>query len=135
MAMITWDISLRVGVDIVDNQHKKLVDLINRLYDAMIAGKGRQALGGILSELIDYTVTHFNTEENLFRQYGYPGAPDHIKEHHHLTKTAKELQTASDSGKTTITLDVMNFLKDWLVNHIMKSDKSFGPFLNAHGVK
>ncbi len=135
MAMINWDISLKTGVQIVDDQHKNLVELVNRLYDAMVKGKGNQALGGILTELIDYTVYHFKTEEDLFRQYSYREAEHHIAEHNDLTQKAIALKQAFDGGKTAITLETMNFLKDWLVNHIMKSDKNFGPFLNSKGVK
>lgn len=135
MVMINWDINLKTGVEIVDDQHKKLVDLVNRLYDAMIGGRGNQVLGQILTELVDYTVYHFKTEEDMFRQYGYREAAQHIQEHKDLTEKAVALKAAFDGGKATITLDTMNFLKDWLVNHIMKSDKQFGPFLNSKGVK
>ncbi len=133
MPIIDWSESLRVGVNTVDEQHVKLVTLVNQLYDAMVAGKGKVVVGQVLTELIDYTVYHFKTEEEFFKKYGYPNAADHIREHNDLTRTAKELKVAYDSNKATVTFDTMKFLKDWLVNHIMKSDKAFGPFLAGKG--
>lgn len=135
MAIIKWDASLKVGVEVIDEQHKKLVELINRLYDAMCLGKGKDVLGGVLAEVLDYAAYHFKTEEDLFLEHGYRDAPAHIQEHGQLTRTANELKAAFDSGKAMITIETMNFLKDWLVQHIMKSDKSYVPFLNSKGVK
>ncbi len=134
MAFMNWKDDFAVNVKEVDAQHKKLLELLNRLFDAMKVGKGREALGGILKELIDYTVYHFGTEERLFQQYGYPEYAKHKKEHDDLTKQAVELKTAFDAGQKMITIDVMNFLKDWLNVHILQEDKKFGPFLNKKGV-
>ena len=74
-------------------------------------------------------------EEQYFKQHAYPGMANHVKEHEDLIRTVTELKKAFEGNKATITLDMMNFLKDWLVKHIMKSDKDFGPFLTSRGVK
>ncbi len=135
MPIMDWSESLRVGIDVIDEQHAKLVKLVNQLYDAMVAGKGKLVLGTVLTELIEYTVYHFNTEEELFKRHGYPDAVNHIREHNDLARTAKELKIAYESNKATVTFDTMKFLKDWLVNHIMKSDKAYAPFLKSKGEK
>jgi len=130
-----WDQNMSVGVRALDLHHQKLIDLINQLHDAMSVGKGKDALAKILRELIKYTEYHFNAEEKLFGQHAYPQAQAHIKEHADLTQKVIELSQAYDSGKTMISLETMNFLKDWLNNHIMKIDRMYGPFLNSKGVK
>lgn len=135
MSFMNWKDDFATNIWEVDNQHKKLLALLNRLFDAMSVGKGKDALGSILKELIDYTVYHFGTEERLFKEHGYPEYAAHKKEHDDLTKKAVELKTAFDSGKQLITIDVMNFLKDWLNVHILQEDKKFGPYLASKGVK
>ncbi len=134
MPLITWTSNLSVGVKQLDEQHQKLINLINSLHDAMTQGKGKEALGNILNELINYTVYHFGTEENLFQKYGYMGYASHKQEHDKLTQQAKEIKTKFDSGEPVLTIEVMNFLRDWLNNHIVGTDKKYGPFLNSKGV-
>ncbi len=135
MAFMPWKDDFAVNILEVDTQHKKLLELLNRLFDAMKVGKGKDVLGGILKELIDYTVYHFGTEERMFKQFGYPEFVKHKKEHDDLTKKAVELKQAFDSGQQTITVEAMNFLKNWLNVHILQEDKKFAPYLKSKGVK
>lgn len=134
MALISWTDRLLTNVKACDDQHKRLVSLVNDLHDAMTAGKGKDVLGKILGELVSYTDYHFKTEEQLFDRYSYPDAPKHKKEHQELTRKAKELKTRFEKGEVTISIEVMNFLSNWLKDHIMGSDKKYGPFLNDKGV-
>jgi hemerythrin len=135
MALIEWSSSLSVGVSEIDEQHKKLIGIINRLNDAMKTGKGKDALTTLLKETAEYTVYHFGTEETYFDRFGYPGKERHKLEHKGLLEKVVQLSKDFDSGKVTITLDVMNFLKDWLSKHIMGSDKQYGPLFNQKGLK
>ena len=135
MPLIAWDQGFSVGVGSIDEQHKKLIGLLNDLHDAMRFGKGRDVLGKVLAELIDYTAYHFRTEEGLFAKYGYPEHAAHEREHRDLTRQAMELKERFERGDTAITIDVMNFLKDWLNDHILGSDKRYGPFLAGKGVQ
>lgn len=134
MALITWNDQLSVNIGKIDLQHKKLVELINRLCETMQEGKGKEFLGKVLSELKDYTVYHFGTEEKLFQEYGYPGYQIHKKEHDDLTSQVVELKDKFDKGDMMITIKVLHFLKDWLNQHIMGSDKKYTPFLNSKGI-
>ncbi len=134
MALMTWDPKFSVNIREIDNQHKKLFELINNLHDSMKTGKGKEALGKILSELADYTVNHFSAEEKLFQTYGYPEQAQHKKMHTDLTKQVMDLKGKLDKGDVIITIEVMNFLKDWLNNHILVSDKKYSAFLNGKGV-
>jgi hemerythrin len=134
MALFTWSDKFAVNILEIDAQHKRLIELINMLYDAMKQGKGKDVLGKVLADLVTYTVYHFSTEEKLFQKFGYPEYEVHKKEHDNLTLKAKDLKEKFNQGKTMITIEVMNFLKDWLNNHILNSDTQYGPFLNSKGV-
>ncbi|KAF0142361.1 MAG: hemerythrin family protein [Ignavibacteriales bacterium] len=134
MALIQWNSTLSVNITQIDNQHMKLVELVNTLHDRMKEGKGKAALSGILNELTNYTVYHFKTEEDLFRKYNYPQTDAHLKEHDALVQQVVKLKADFDNGKSVLTLDVMNFLKDWLTLHIMGNDKAYTPFLKSQGI-
>lgn len=135
MPLFQWSENLSVNIAEIDAQHKKLVELINLLHDSMREGKGKDVMGKILNDLTDYTVYHFSTEEKLFEKYAYPESSRHKKEHENLTKQVLEIKGKFAEGKAVITMEVMNFLKDWLNNHIMQVDKKYSAFLNAKGVK
>lgn len=134
MALITWNDSLSVKVKQFDDQHKKLVELVNQLFDAMKTGKGNQVMGDILKQLIAYTQTHFAAEERLMQQYGFPEYEAHKKEHNALVMQVLDLQKQFQEGKAVLTQNVMTFLRDWLAKHIQGVDKKYGVYLNGKGV-
>lgn len=134
MALITWSDSLSVKVKQFDDQHKKLVDMVNQLFDAMKTGKGNQVMADILKQLIAYTQTHFAAEERLMKQYGYPDFEAHKKEHNALVMQVLDLQKQFQEGKAVLTQNVMTFLRDWLSKHIQGDDKKYGIFFNGKGV-
>lgn len=134
MALIEWSEHYSVKVKNIDNQHKKLVGLINELHSAMREAHGKDVLGKILNDLTDYTVFHFSTEEKLMKDNGYPGYIAHKSEHDKLTKQVTELKDNLESGKSVISQEVLFFLKDWLLNHIAVTDKKYSSFLNNKGI-
>ncbi len=134
MALLSWSEKYSVGIKEIDKQHQKLVELINNLHDGMKAGKGKEVLGGVLNELANYTAFHFGTEENLFEKFGYPEANTHKRQHSDLVADVLKYKGSYDSGKSVLTMDIMNFLKDWLINHIAGSDKKYSAFLNSKGI-
>lgn len=135
MALVNWSDQLSVNIRQIDEQHKKLVSMLNELHDAMLNGKGRDVLSQILDGLAEYTVTHFATEENLMKKYNYPGYVNHKAEHDRFVEKVSEFKEKLSQGQLTLTMEVLNFLKDWLTSHIMGSDKKYGPFLNERGIK
>ena len=135
MALITWNNMLSTGVTEQDNPHKKLIDLINQLNDAMQAGKGSEVLGKVLAELVNYTVFHFGYEEKLMAQHKYEDTPAHKAEHSKFVQTAGDFKKKFDSGTAVVSVEIMNFLRDWLTSHIMKTDKKLGQSLVKLGVK
>lgn len=134
MSFITWNDSYSVGVVLIDNQHKRLINIINELSDAMGAGKGKDVLGKVLQELIQYVNTHFKTEEDYMVKYSYPEYEAHRYEHEKLTDEVKRFYEDFNAGKALLTIQIMNFLRNWLMDHIVVKDKKFGKFLNEKGM-
>lgn len=135
MPLIEWSAELSVGIDSIDEQHKKLVNMINALNDAMLLGQSNELLEKIFSGLAAYTQKHFAYEENLFAEHGYSDSEDHKRQHQELINQVVELKTKFvESPQGTISADLMLFLKRWLTNHIMRSDKEYSEFLREKGV-
>lgn len=134
MPLINWIDSYNINVSPVDTQHRGLADLINELHDAMLKGAGTSVIGEVVDRLVDYTVSHFDMEEELMRRYGYPGYDDHKREHEKLVQWVAPVQQAVRAGKRQVTVDVMKVLKEWFINHTQGIDRKMGPFLNDKGV-
>lgn len=134
MALMMWSDSLSVNIKEIDEQHKKLIGMLNELHDAMKAGKGNDVTGKVLSGLIQYVATHFAHEEKLMTAHAYPDLAKHKTEHELLTKQATDLAKQFQAGKPVLTVELMTFLKNWLSNHILGTDKRYGPYLNSKGV-
>lgn len=134
MSLINWNDTYSVKVRMLDNQHKRLIEIINTLHDGMKTGKSNEILGKIIFDLIGYTKTHFQSEEDLFEKYNYPNKVLHKKEHDEFVKTVGKFYEDFKSGRTGLSLDVMNFLTNWLTKHIKGSDKAYSNFLNEKGI-
>lgn len=135
MPLMMWSDKMSVGVAKLDADHKKLVEMVNTLFDGIQSGKGKDVVGTILDGLIKYTVEHFKHEEDYFAQTGYPDAVAHKAQHQDLCKQVLAVQEKFRAGSTaTLSLEVMNFLKNWLINHIQGSDKKYTAHLNCKGV-
>lgn len=109
--------------------------MVNDLFDAVQGGRGKDALGSILDGLISYTKTHFANEERYMKQHSFPAFAAHKAEHDALTAQVIDVQKKYNSGATAaLSMEVMNFLKNWLVKHIMGTDKGYSSFLNEKGL-
>ena len=134
MSFIQWSNELSVSVAVIDEQHKKLISIVNDIHDTVVAGAERTALNKIFDELISYTVYHFKTEEGFFERTGYGEKDAHRAQHNELTQKALELQASFEQGSATVSYEVLDFLHDWLMTHILGSDRKFGAFLAARGL-
>jgi hemerythrin-like metal-binding protein len=135
MALMTWGSMLQLGYADIDAQHERLVELVNQLDDAMRAGHGRDVVGGVLNELIRYTVYHFAFEEKLMDQYGVGSAAVHKAEHKKLVADVGAFKSKFDSGSAVVTTELMTFLRNWLSGHILKTDKTLARELSAKGAR
>jgi hemerythrin-like metal-binding protein len=135
MALMAWGPMLQLGFGDIDEQHKRLVELVNELDDAMRAGRGRDIVGKVLGELVRYTVYHFAFEEKLMDQYGVGAAAAHKAEHKKLVEDVSAFKKKFDSGSAAVTTELMTFLRNWLSNHILKTDKALAKELLAKGAR
>jgi hemerythrin-like metal-binding protein len=133
---IKWSDEFSVGIESIDEQHKKLVNMIKTLYDALREGRASEVVDEILNGLFDYADYHFSYEEELFDKYGYPDARNHKEEHEELGHHLKQLSVKLEIGDCFMgEILLLEFLEDWLIKHIMTTDKKFGPFFIEKGVK
>ena len=135
MGLFEWKDSYSVGIKKVDEQHKRIVGYLNDLYESMRAGKGQETLGTVLKDLVEYTKTHFATEESLMKLYKFPNFEEHKKKHEKMTEHVLKLNRKFVSGDLSSPIQITNFLKGWLAKHILETDKLYGPFLNDKGVR
>lgn len=133
--LITWSEDLSVGITSIDEQHKKLVNMINALNDAMTKGQARDVLKKIFDGLLVYADKHFGYEEKLFATHAYASEAAHRKEHDALRARVTDLKKRMDEGDYMLGAEVMAFLKQWLTSHILKSDKAYTSFLQGKGVR
>jgi hemerythrin len=135
MALMSWNKSYSVGVQTIDSQHNVLFDIINELHGAMMKGQAHSLTGSLLRKLLDYTNTHFSAEEAMMTAAKYPGLADHKIKHVELVNQVKDYLARFEKGEVTLNLHLLNFLRDWLTNHIHKVDMEYSPWMKEHGVK
>lgn len=129
MALLTWKSEYSVGVAAFDDDHKHLLDIINTLHDAVLAGAPAAQLELLSDQLVEHTVAHFGHEEALF--HGYPRAAEHLRMHDKLKQRVAEFR--SQVG-TAAAPDGAKLITDWLAHHITGEDKRFGAWLNTQGI-
>ncbi len=133
--LIRWSPDLSVGVQRFDEQHRQLVTLINRLFNALREGRGDTVCVPILEELAAYTQNHFAAEEHQMSVHNYPDQENHKKAHADLLQRVVSFQEELKTGRSMLSIDLMNFLKSWLINHIQGTDKHYGPFFRGRGME
>lgn len=132
--LMPWGPDIMIGIKRVDDQHKVLVRLINDLHKAMKTRQGNPALVKIMAELVDYTVEHFGMEEKLFAKYGYEEEREHKAIHKKLVDQVLDYQKRLVAGDPTVSINLMTFLKDWLISHIKGIDTKYIPFMKENGI-
>lgn len=130
MSQIAWDDALLLGVEDVDNQHKQLVKIANSLLDAISSDQGKEALGKAVSWFREYTVFHFNAEEEFMESVGYPKRGEHAQQHMELKEKVKTLQQMLYRKENIAVSEVKQLLYEWLVGHILDSDMDIARYLN-----
>ncbi|MCU4177608.1 bacteriohemerythrin [Carboxylicivirga sp. N1Y90] len=128
MTLIRWQSAFSVNVKEIDDQHKHLVNLLNRLHDDLISNNNAD-VGEVVNELIDYTLIHFKTEEKYLKQHNYPNRRIHQEEHEAFAKKMLDFKKEFEAGKIGLSVELLDYLRDWLTDHIMGSDQSYAAFL------
>jgi len=132
--LFVWDDSFSVNLKDIDKQHLVLVDIINDLHRAMLTGQANDKLGDIFKGLLDYTNTHFRFEEDLMRKHDYPGLEMQERQHIKFVNKMTDVYEDFKSGTAMVSMQTLDFLKDWLTSHIKRVDMEFKHFFNDRGV-
>ena len=130
---LPWTDEYSVGIPEIDDQHKTLFELIDKIHTAILEHKGTTACVGVLDELVDYTRIHFALEQSLMHMGHYPGYEDHCALHRNLVSEVEALQGRIHSGSAAISFELLHFLRNWLSKHILGEDKKYGEFFATHG--
>ena len=132
---IQWKDEYNVGIDSIDQQHRKLVNLINQLQTAVDYSTGEEFEREALDELVDYTKTHFGYEEGLMEEYGYPDFEPHKAQHRKMIAKVEEVLAEYEQDHDRAMDNAVTFLKNWLINHINGTDKQYSSYLIEKGAK
>ena len=131
---IDWKDEYSVGIESIDEQHKKLIDLINTLQTIVDYSTGKEFEQECLAAVVDYTKTHFVYEEGLMSQYGYPDFEAHKAQHQKMIDKVNDLLAAYEKDPESAMNDALEFLKQWLIRHINGTDKQYSEYLLSKGV-
>ncbi len=131
---IEWDSSLVLGIKQIDEHHQHLVSLLGKSYNTIMLNDPQAELEVIVKELSEYTAYHFATEERLMTEHDFPRTLSHLLEHAEFSRNIKEFQDMCNKGDSSVAVEILVFLRGWLVNHILKVDREYGTFLISKGV-
>lgn len=131
---IPWRKEYELGIETIDKQHQSLVAIINELYQAFIENHHHEKLADVIKELDEYTHKHFGTEEAFFEQFNYAEKESHKKEHDYFRKRIVDFKKEFNSGKRSLTFQVLNFLRDWLIKHIQGTDQKYKDLFLSKGL-
>lgn len=134
MSLLKWNPSYSVHVACCDEDHKRLIATVNALHDAMLDGRGAERAQSILDELGEYAQRHFTTEELLMEKTGYSEIDAHRAEHQAFLEKVKQFRGDIVAGKRCNSIQLAEFLSDWLTQHVAKTDRKYSAHLNAHGI-
>lgn len=129
MTFFQFDDSLKVGNKLIDQEHATLIEYINLLQQSVENEISTKLMQQVIDGLIDYTKTHFFVEEEMMKAYGYPDRDAHLKAHEGFCNRMDQIKTNFEQTGATISTDMLEFLKDWLTNHILQVDRRLSEFL------
>lgn len=132
MELVAWDDKMSVGVDVLDEDHKRLLDMFNGLLEYGVAKRNREALSTLLTDLRAYTDEHFAREEEYLARNAYPELEEHRAAHRFFVDEVEKLCHDFDGGnETMLRIDLILLLKDWLIEHIQSTDMQYKPYVAA----
>jgi hemerythrin len=132
--LVEWDPAYSLDITVIDRQHRMLVSMIRQLQQAMLGGNASAVIAPLFQAMNRYTQYHFQYEERLLKEHGYPQADNHHERHEGLIAKLHELETKYSSGQLKAGTPLMQFLRNWLVDHIGSHDKAYAGFLKEKGL-
>ncbi len=130
MAKLQWTSDLDTGIAVIDKQHRRIVDYINKLEHAA-EHHSAEEVGVVIDELVDYTLSHFAFEENLMEEAGYPFVNAHKKVHELFTKRVADYHQRFKIGED-VAEELLTTLKAWLINHIRNDDDDYADMVRKN---
>ena len=131
---IKWDaVEYSVGVKSIDDQHQRLFQLVNALFQG-VRNMNQEVISGVLQELVQYTVNHFAYEERLFKEHGYPSEEAHVEQHRRLVAQVGAFAKEFSKGESMVDFRLLNFLRNWLKGHIQVEDIKYSKFFISKNV-
>jgi hemerythrin len=134
MTTIEWKEEYSVNVKELDNQHKRLIDLMNGAYDAFYESKSKEQVRKLIDEVLAHTAIHFSTEEKYFDKFNYEFTEEHKNEHYKLTRDAAAISIDFTNNGVAVVPKLIEFLDNWLTNHIVIHDKKYVKCFNNNGL-
>lgn len=128
---IEWKAEYEIGISAVDVQHKKLVAILNHFYETLADQKNTQARLQIVEEMVSYSKTHFTSEEALMKKHAYPSLAAHQTLHQKFIEKVQEMKSRLESGRLVLPVEIGNFIKTWLLQHIMQEDKKYATYIQS----
>ncbi len=133
--MVEWEYKNSVDVSIIDEEHKRLINIINNVIVAKQHRNNQKELIEILNEMVEYANTHFKTEERYMIKFKYPEYHYHKEEHLDFSIKTLAYESRVVSGDHHVAIEILEYLKSWLVEHIQRSDKKYTDCFNKNGLK
>lgn len=134
MNLIRWNDEFSVGVLEMDKQHLKLIDMINRLIKEQKVLTDAATVSEMLTEMTDYALEHFRAEEFLLSEYGYEEKDKQTRQHQEFIVKTQSFYSATDIGANILSKALLDYLSDWMVNHILEEDMKYKAFFRAKGI-
>ncbi len=134
MEGIKWTDELSVGVAEMDQQHQKLISMINRLISEQKVLTVPETIAQLITEMTDYAGEHFRAEEFLLSEYDYDDIDRQVSQHETFIADIQHFIDASDVGANILSKALLDYLRQWLVQHILKEDMKYKEFFKIKGV-
>jgi hemerythrin-like metal-binding protein len=132
---LNWEETYSVGVAEIDNQHKQLFATINELLDAINTNSPEETLGNIIEALLQYKNIHFDTEEKYFKQFNYEGTEEHLQKHREFSEKLNALKEKYPTYNIEFAFALVDFLENWLIDHLMTTDQKYKNCFQSNGLK
>jgi hemerythrin-like metal-binding protein len=135
MSFFTWQAKYETGIESIDNDHRKLVAMIDQLFNAMSKGEAKEVIEDIVNGLTEYSLVHFTREEVFMKSINFASFEKHKKVHDSFIEKVKVFKQKLEDGQQNITVEVVGFLRDWLINHIQYTDREYINDFTKFGIK
>ena len=126
---------MSVKVKEIDEQHQKLIVTLNKLHAGLSKGKGNEVMGEIFDDLTEYTGLHFETEEKYFDKFNYENSDEHKSEHKEFIQKLEDSKYQFEDGSLSISIELLDFLVEWIEDHLKGEDQKYVKCFNDNGLK